>query len=275
MDDANKAVALFVEDDLEKSKLLAEELLINNNDRKEIDKSTTDEALGMLEEVKSKNRFATILYQPYWHKGVIGIVASRMIDHYYRPTIVLTQGQDNKITGSARSIHGFNIHDAIQACSHLLDNFGGHFFAAGLTMPESNLSDFIDQFEEIVSNTIDKENLIPIVSIDTIIQLNEITPNFYKIIQQFEPFGPENMRPVFIAQSVKPIHFRLLKKQHIKLIVSQNNSRPIDGVGFNMADKFEILSKSELIDIVFTLEENHWNGQTSLQLKLIDIKVAK
>lgn len=272
MDDATKAVAFFIENDIEKSKFLADNLQIDNSDRKEIDKNITDEAIGLLENIKQNQKFSTVLYRPYWHKGVVGIVASRLIDHYYRPTIILTDSQEGKISGSARSIIGFNIHDAINACSHLLDSFGGHFFAAGLTLPASNLNAFIDAFENEVASTINPEYLTPIIYIDVIISLAEISENFFKILKQFEPYGPENMRPVFLAKNVKNFRSKIVKEQHVKFSVYQDGSKIFDGIGFNLAQKFDLLHKTEGFDIVFTIEENSWQGNNRLQLKVIDIK---
>src|SRR5690606_4089914 len=190
----------------------------------------------------------------------------------YRPTIILTDSQEGKISGSARSIIGFNIHDAINACSHLLDSFGGHFFAAGLTLPASNLNAFIDAFENEVASTINPEYLTPIIYIDVIISLAEISENFFKILKQFEPYGPENMRPVFLAKNVKNFRSKIVKEQHVKFSVYQDGSKIFDGIGFNLAQKFDLLQKTEGFDMVFTIEENSWQGNNRLQLKVIDIK---
>lgn len=272
MDDAAKAVALFVEKDVDSSMQIAAGLQENNLDRKEVDKSITDEAIGLLETIKQQNKYSTVLYKPYWHKGVVGIVASRLIDHYYRPTIILTKSKEGTISGSARSIPGFNIHDAIQACSNLLDNFGGHFFAAGLTMPEGNLAKFIEAFEEEVFNTINQDNLIPVVDIDVEVALTEMTDNFYKITKQFEPYGPQNMRPVFVARNVKNFRSKIVKEQHVKFSVYQEGSKVFDGIGFNLAGKFEVLNRPQGFEMVFTIDENTWQGITRQQLKVIDIR---
>src|SRR5690606_31443271 len=163
---------------------------------------------------------ATVLFRPHWHKGVVGIVASRLIDHYYRPTIVLTES-NGKITGSARSVNGFNIYEAIHQCAELLENYGGHYFAAGMTMESGKLEAFTEKFESIVRNTIKQESLYPEVEIDAELRLSDITPGFYNIIRQFEPFGPTNLRPVFISKGVynHKGHSRVVKESHIRFVV--------------------------------------------------------
>lgn len=273
MDDARKAVDLFIEPDPEKIIALAEALQSDNFDRKEVDKNITEEALALIQgDDEMVQRKSTVLYQSHWHKGVVGIVASRLIDHYYRPTIILTLSND-KVTGSARSVSGFNIYDAIHECRDLLENYGGHFYAAGMTMHPDNVAHFTTRFEEVVSQTITPDLLIPEIEIDAEINLQDIKQPFYNIIKQFEPFGPTNLRPVFITKRVSDYqgYSRVVKEQHIKFVVHQHNGTVVDGIGFGMADKFEIMQRGPF-DMVYTIDENEFNGNTKLQVKVIDIR---
>lgn len=273
MDDAKKAVELFIEAELEKIQELAASLHSDNFDRKEVDKSITEEALALIQGDETMTmRKSTVLYQSHWHKGVVGIVASRLIDHYYRPTVVLTLSND-KITGSARSVNGFNIYEAIYECRDLLENYGGHFYAAGLTLKVENLDSFASRFEEVVSKTITPDLLIPEIEIDAEIPLSDIKPSFYNIIRQFEPFGPLNMKPVFISKHVYDFqgNCRVVKDQHIKFTIHQHSGVVVDGIGFGLADKFDTVEKGPF-DIVYTIDENEFNGNTRLQIKVIDIR---
>ena len=275
MDDARKAVELFIQEDPERIIEMAEALHSDNFDRKEVDKNTTEEALALLQnDTKLQQRKSTVLYQSHWHKGVVGIVASRLIDHYYRPTIVLTQSNE-KVTGSARSVSGFNIYDAIHECRDLLENYGGHFYAAGMTMHPDNVGAFVQRFEEVVSGSIPPHLLVPEIEIDAEIKLAEIKQPFYNILKQFEPFGPANMRPVFLTRSVYDFrgNSRVVKEQHLRIVVHQHAGITIDGIGFGMADKFPIVANGPF-DVVYTLDENEYNGRTSLQMRIIDIKEA-
>jgi len=273
MDDAGKVVRFFTEEDEAQAHILAETLHSHNYDRKEADKQITGEALAMLDrQSKAECRFSSVLYQPHWHKGVLGIVASRLIEHYYRPTIVLT-GSDGKITGSARSVQGFNIYEAIHACREHLDHYGGHYFAAGLTMDETQLHAFREQFESIVRDTIPQESLYPETAIDAEISLADIKPAFYKILKQLEPFGPQNLRPVFVSRNLQDTkgYSRIVKEQHLKIVAGAGRQF-ISGIAFNMADKYGFVKNGARFDLVYTIEENEWNGKTSLQLQVIDIK---
>lgn len=275
MDDARKAVELFIQEDPAKIIEMAEALHSDNFDRKEVDKSTTDEALAILQnDTILQQRKSTVLYQSHWHKGVVGIVASRLIDHYYRPTIVLTKSNE-KVTGSARSVSGFNIYDAIHECRDLLENYGGHFYAAGMTMHPDNVSAFVQKFETVVSNSIEPHLLVPEVEIDAEIKLADIKQPFYNMLKQMEPFGPANMRPVFLTRRVYDFrgNSRVVKEQHLRIVIHQHNGITIDGIGFGMADKYPIVQKGPF-DIVYTLDENEYNGKTSLQMRIIDIKEA-
>ena len=274
MDDGKKAVQMFIECDFVKAMPLAEMLHSDNTDRKEADTSITAEALSIInaddELVKRKS---TVVYQPHWHKGVVGIVASRLIEHYYRPTIVLTQSGD-VIAGSARSVNGFNLYEAIHACRDHLLGYGGHFAAAGMTMMPEQLETFIIKFEEVVSKTIAPELLIPEIIIDAEIKFSDITSTFYKIIGQMEPFGPDNLRPVFVARNLMDTGYtRIVKDDHIRFSLSQQQII-FTGIGFNLAEKFHILQQKKPIDVVFTLDENEWNGNKHLQLKVIDFRLS-
>ncbi|HEY8959538.1 single-stranded-DNA-specific exonuclease RecJ [Chitinophaga sp.] len=277
MDDARKAVNLFIENDVEKAAAIAAVLHSDNFDRKEIDSTITQEAIVLLQnDADIARRKSTVLYQAHWHKGVVGIVASRLIDkYYYRPTIILTQSND-KVAGSARSVMGFNVYEAIHQCKDLLENYGGHFYAAGMTLKTENVKAFQERFEEVVARTIHPDQLVPEIVIDTEIQFQEITPAFYNILRQFEPLGPENLRPVFLARNlVDNGYSKIVKDDHIKFSVKQGRYGPtMSGIGFYMAEKFPIMAEKKPFDMVFTLDENEWNGQTSLQLKVIDIRSA-
>ncbi len=273
MDDARKAVDLFIESDPEKSVLLAEALHSDNFDRKEVDRNITEEALQLLQNDELiASRKSTVLYQPHWHKGVVGIVASRLIDHYYRPTIVLTQS-NGKVTGSARSVSGFNIYEAIHECRDLLENYGGHFFAAGMTMLPERVEDFKQRFEEIVAARITPELLVPEILIDAEISFSDIKPSFYKILEQFEPFGPANMRPVFLTRRVSDYRgwSKIVKETHLRFVVQQFHGEVVEGIGFGLAHFYPMLTAGP-VDLVYTIDENEFNGTTKLQLKVLDVR---
>jgi single-stranded-DNA-specific exonuclease len=274
MDDAKKAVQLFIEQDPEKAMEYAEMLHSDNSDRKEMDSSITEEALELLLKDKDNSqKKTTVVYQDHWHKGVVGIVASRLIEKYYRPTIVLTKSGEI-VGGSARSVAGFNLYEAIHACKDWLIGYGGHFAAAGMTLLPENVSAFAEAFERVVSETIPDELLVPEIIIDAPIHFSEITPAFFQILQQMEPVGPDNMRPVFIAKNVADTGYsRIVKDAHIRFVLKQNNIS-FTGIGFNMDEKFALLQANKPLDIVFTLDENEYNGNTTLQLKMIDFSLS-
>ena len=271
MDDARKAVQLFIEKDYNQALVFAEMLHSDNTDRREADSSITEEALALIEaNPEYSNRKTTVVCQEHWHKGVVGIVASRLIETYYRPTVVLTKSGDY-LAGSARSVAGFNLYEAIYACREHLLGYGGHFAAAGMTLLPENLSAFSDAFEREVSKRITPELLVPEIIIDASIDFSDITPSFYSILSQMEPFGPENMRPIFIARKVMDTGFsKIVKEEHIRFVLKQNKIT-LTGIGFNMAAKFPLLQTQEPLDIVFTIDENEWNGVKSLQMKMIDL----
>lgn len=275
MDDARKAVQLFIEQDPNKAIEFAGMLHSDNTDRREMDSSITEEALALLlKDPKNPQKKTTVVYQENWHKGVVGIVASRLIETYYRPTIVLTKTGEI-VGGSARSVAGFNLYEAIHACREWLLGYGGHFAAAGMTLLPENVPAFAEAFEKVVSETITEDLLVPEIVIDAAINFSEITPSFYQILLQMEPIGPDNMRPVFIARNVYDTGYsKLAKEAHIRFVLKQNNIS-LTGIGFNMADKFPLLQMNHPLDIVFTIDENEWNGNTSLQMKVIDIRLSE
>ncbi|HEY6506016.1 MAG TPA: single-stranded-DNA-specific exonuclease RecJ [Chitinophagaceae bacterium] len=275
MDDARKAVQMFVSETYDEALHYAEMLHSDNTDRKEADSNITEEALALIGENEEwKDRRSTLVFKSHWHKGVVGIVASRLIEHYYRPTIVLTQSGEYA-AGSARSVPGFNLYEAIHACREHLLGYGGHFAAAGMTLELEQVDAFRNKFEEVVSSTIDPELLIPEVVIDAEISLKDIKWPFYNIMCQMEPFGPENLRPVFIARRVMDTGYsRIVKEQHVRFSVRQDNVT-ITGIGFNMADKFPLLQMKQPVDIVFKIDENEWNGEKSLQLRMIDLRLSE
>lgn len=272
MDDARKAVQLFIEKNYNRALEYAGLLHSDNDDRKEADTNITEEALELIgsDETLIKRK-TTVVYQKNWHKGVVGIVASRLIERYFRPTIVLTQSGD-VVAGSARSVPGFNLYEAIHACrSHLL-GYGGHFAAAGMTLLPEEVNAFSDKFEEVVSATITEAQLTPVLEIDAEIQLSDIRMPFYNIITQMEPFGPDNLRPIFLCRNITDTGYsKLVKDQHIRFSVKQGNT-VMHGIGFNMPHKFQLLQHQQPIDLVFGIDENEWNGEKSLQLKVIDLR---
>ncbi len=275
MDDARKAVQLFIANNELDAIKFAEILHSDNTDRREADSSITLEALKILEtDPYNATKKTTVIYQEHWHKGVVGIVASRLIETYYRPTIVLTKSGEYA-AGSARSVIGFNLYEAIYACRKHLLGYGGHFAAAGMTLATENIEAFAAAFEAEVSNTIPPELLFPELIINATIGLHEITKSLYQLICQMEPFGPDNMRPVFIACKVYNSGYsKIVKEQHIRFVVKQNNTT-ITGIGFNLAEKFNLLQNNQPFDLVFTIDENEWQGEKSLQLKVIDLRASE
>ncbi len=275
MDDASKAVRLFIEEDFEKAKEYAEMLHSDNTDRKDADTTITGEAFAMIaNNAEMLSRNTTVVFKSHWHKGVVGIVASRLIEKFYRPTVVLT-GAGNIVGGSARSIPGFNLYEAIHACREHLIGYGGHFAAAGMTMHFENLSAFSDKFEEIVSASIDPSLLVPELSIDTEIKFTDINPGFFNIIAQMEPYGPDNLRPVFITKKVSNTSWsKIVKEEHIRFVV-KNENKTFTGIGFNLGEKFHLLQTNKPFDIVYTIEENEWNDQKNIQLKVIDLRLSE
>ena len=252
---------------------LAANLNDKNLTRKDVDSNITEEAVSMIRNNELLNKAkSTVLYKEDWHKGVIGIVASRCIEKFYRPTIILTKSGDYA-AGSARSVVGFDVHAAIADCAELLDQYGGHMYAAGLTMKIENIDAFRNKFEKVVSSRIQPEQLIPQLTIDRKIELNQLSYRFYKILKQMAPFGPHNMQPLFVSEGLKDDgRARLLKDQHLKLYLKQGNSAVYEAIGFGMPQYFERIKKGDKFNACFSLEENEYNGEKSLQLQIRDIK---
>ncbi len=274
MDDARKAVQMFIAPDENTAKQYAEMLHSDNTDRKEADRNITEEARALIEKDGDfLLRKSTVVFQPHWHKGVVGIVASRLIDYYYRPTIVLTQS-GNYAAGSARSVAGFNVYEAVHQCKDLLLGYGGHFYAAGMTLEIDKIPAFQAKFEEVVASIISPELLIPEMLIDAEVDFKDLRPSFYSILTQMEPFGPGNLRPVFMAKRVYNSGYsRIVKEQHIKFSLRQDNIL-FNGIGFGLAEKFKLLEMNQPLDIVFTLDENEWNNEKHLQVKVVDFRLT-
>ena len=273
LEHAKEAVNLM----LSKEKAVAMEnarTLQNRNDlRKQFDKQIFDEAKDFIDtHFDLENKKSIVLYNPTWHKGVIGIVASRIVETYHRPTIILTES-NGVATGSARSIPGFNIHEAIYDCKDFLTNFGGHAFAAGMTLDIEKIKDFEITFEKIVSKNIGTEPLTPEINVTAMLPFNSISPKFWRILKQFAPFGPKNRNPVFVSRNIRDTGFsRLLKNSHLKLSVKQGESVTLAGIAFGKGDLFADIQNNDF-HICYTLNENSWNGKTALQLNVKDIKI--
>ncbi|MGV8813666.1 MAG: single-stranded-DNA-specific exonuclease RecJ [Gelidibacter sp.] len=274
MQHGNHAVALLTEEDAELAKTYALQIEQFNTDRKEADQLITQEALMQIEESEEHERFTSVVYQESWHKGVIGIVASRLIETYYRPTLVFTKSGD-RLAASARSVSGFDVYNALEACSEHIEQFGGHKYAAGLTLKEENYEAFKQAFEDEVSKTIDRALLVPEIRVDMPIDLKDITPKFYRILKQFAPFGPGNMAPVFMTENLQDTGYGKCvgeDDKHLRVTVQQNNSDRIVAIGFNLGDKCELITNKKPFKAVYSVDENHWQGTVSLQLKLRDLK---
>ena len=273
MKHGNHAVELLTEMDFDAALKFAASIEIFNADRKELDKKITDEAIIQLIDNTEEKGFSTVVYQEDWHKGVIGIVASRLIEKYYRPTLVFTKSGD-MLAASARSVKGFDVYNALHECEEFIEQFGGHKYAAGLTLRPENYVNFKKKFEEVVERTIDKKLLTPEISVDAAIDFSEITPKFYRIIQQMGPFGPLNMKPTFTSSCVRDNGYGKqvgVDKTHLKLNVFQgDNKKTYNAIGFNLGHKLAVAKNN--FDIVYTLDENEWNGHKNLQLVLKDLK---
>jgi len=271
----NYAVELLTENDFETAVKMAAEIEQYNNERKVLDKSITNEALQQISENNEQQNFSTVVYSENWHKGVIGIVASRLIETYYRPTLVFTKSGD-KLAASARSVKGYDVYKALEQCNEFIEQFGGHKYAAGLTLKEENFHKFKLKFEEVVKNTLPSALRTPEISINTAISLSEVTPKFYRILKQLAPFGPQNMKPVFMTEGLRDNGYGKKvgeDKSHLKLsIIEGVNQTTYNAIGFGLGDKFPLIQKGNSFKAVFNIDENHWNGNTSLQLLLKDIK---
>ncbi|MEZ4880130.1 MAG: single-stranded-DNA-specific exonuclease RecJ, partial [Chitinophagales bacterium] len=270
----SEAVELLIAKNLTEAFTKIKKVQQNNDNRKEMDKSITDEAFAILKNNDTyKNRKSTVLYQEHWHKGVIGIVASRLIEKYHKPTVILA-ASNGKAVGSARSVPGFDLHDAIEQCADLLEKFGGHKYAAGLTIEIENIPAFIEKFENIVASNIKDEMLITPIEIDAEIELSDINEKFFNIIQQMAPFGPQNMQPTFVTKNVYDTGFsKIVKKEHLKISIMKDADNPINGIGFGMAYLYKnIIQQKDTFDICYHLCKNSWNGQEKIELRIKDIQ---
>ena len=277
MESGRIAVELLTASDVNEAIRIGTEINEHNNERKNIDRRITQEALEM---VRSGNCLsganATIVYNPQWHKGVVGIVASRLVEAFYKPTIVFTQSQGGLVTGSARSVHGFDLYDAIESCSDLLENFGGHLYAAGLTLKEENLPAFCERIEKAISGSIIPEMQTPVVDVDARLNFSQITPKFLRILKQFHPFGPGNSAPVFLTENVYDNGMgRKVGAEggHLKLELIQE-SHPyhhISAIAFNMADFFDHIKAGNPIDVCYSIVENYYRGTANTQLRVKDM----
>ncbi|MCG2429773.1 single-stranded-DNA-specific exonuclease RecJ [Aequorivita xiaoshiensis] len=274
MKHGNHAVSLLTEENQEAAEKYAAEIEAFNSDRREADKKITEEALQQIIENDEVDRKTTVVYHESWHKGVIGIVASRLTETYYRPTLVFTKSGE-KLAASARSVKGFDVYNALENCAEHIEQFGGHKYAAGLTLLEEDFENFKNEFEKVVSETITPQQLIPEISVDAMIDLNDITPKFYRILKQFAPFGPGNMTPVFMTENLIDVGVGKCvgkDKSHLRLVVKQENSNQFTGIGFGLADKEDIACNGKPFKAVYCIDENEWQGNVSLQLRLKDIR---
>ncbi len=270
--DAKEAVELMLSGDKHEADIIAMGLYEKNLERRDFEKAITKEAVEMFKKEKDyEKKKSIVLSSPNWHKGIVGIAASKLVEKFHRPTIILMENE-KMVVGSARSVSGFNVHQAIHECSDLLNNFGGHQHAAGLSLRKENLEAFKIKFEEVVSLTIEDENLTPEIPISSNLNFDKINTKFLNLLKQFSPFGPGNRRPVFRSNSVRDSGYsKIVKDEHLKLSIKQKNSQNVNGIGFWMGEHYDRVSK-EAFDICYVLEENHWKGKTSISLNLKDIK---
>ena len=277
MESGRLAVELLTATDERSARKIGEKINDNNNERKSIDREITQEALEMVSSGRAlATKNATIVYNPTWNKGVVGIVASRLVEAYYKPTVVLTKS-NGFVTGSARSVQGFDLYASIESCADLLENFGGHMYAAGLTMKEENVEEFCRRMDEFVGKNITREELTPVVEIDAQLDLSQITPKFTRILRQFQPFGPGNSNPVFLTE--KLYDFGNGRKVgaagvHLKLdLVQENMTYPqMAAIGFNMAGHYDHIKEGKPIDVCYSIVENFYRGSSTIQLRLKDIR---
>jgi len=276
MESGSKAVELLVSQNPNEALTICDGIDRSNDDRRKKDSEITSEARRMVsDDTRMGNARTTVLFRQGWHKGVIGIVASRLIETYYRPTVILTESKDGFATGSARSVPGYDLYQAIESCSDLLESFGGHMFAAGLTLKQENLKEFRERFEKFVSETIRDEHLVPSINIDEEIPLEDVTPEFYRNLERFQPFGPENMAPVFVSRRVKTLVCQPVGNNgtHLKLSFARQNAEPIGAIAFGQSDMTELFrDNGGVVDIAYSVEMNDFRGQKSVQLNIKDIK---
>jgi len=270
----NHAVELLTEFDFDQAQQFASEIEQYNSDRKDLDKQITKEALAQIIENQETEKFTSVVFQEDWHKGVIGIVASRLIETYYRPTLVFTKSGD-KYAASARSVKGFDVYNALEACSEHLEQFGGHMYAAGMTILPENYPAFKAAFEQQVKDTIQPEMLTPEIEIDAEINFADITPKFFRILKQFEPFGPQNMTPTFLTKNVIDTGYgKTMGKddEHLRLFVKQNSSEGLAAIGFGLGNKIALTKDQQPFEIAYCIDENEWNGNITTQLRLKSLR---
>ena len=281
IESGKSAVELLVSKNDNVAGLLGDGINEHNLKRKDLDASITEHALQLIEESEDHQyRKSTVLYNSAWHKGVIGIVASRLTEKYYRPTIVLTKSNDenNMVSGSARSVKDFDVYNAIESCSDLLEQFGGHMYAAGLTMKEENVQEFIERFEEVVSSTIEDRMLVREVEIDAELNLNDINQKFFNILKQFAPFGPGNMSPIFKSSNLRDNgRGKVVGNNHLKLTLVQHEDyqSTFDGIAFQLGHHHPQVEQQDAFEVVYHIEENNFNNRTTLQLNIKDLKFVK
>ena len=269
----NEAVALLTEYNLDQAEQFASEIEQYNSDRKDLDKQITIEALSQIQENGEHEKFTTVVYSENWHKGVIGIVASRLTETHYRPTIVFTKSGE-KLAASARSVKDFDIYNALEACAEHLEQFGGHMYAAGMTLKEENYAAFKEAFERVVQETIHPDLLVPEIAIDAEINLTDINEKLIRILNQFEPFGPQNMTPIFMTKGLKDSGYAKgigADEDHLKLFVKQNRSEGFGAIGFGLGDKLSLVKNQTSFDAVYCIDENEFNGNVTVQLRLKDL----
>jgi len=270
-----EAVKLLVEKDVAVANRFADEIEAYNIERRGLDQRISEEALAQIIANNEQENMSSVVYDPNWHKGVVGIVASRLIETYYRPTVVMTKS-NGVLGGSVRSVSGFNVYDALQACSEYIIQFGGHKYAAGLTIAEDQYENFKQKFEEVVTNTIEETSLVPEIKIDTEIHFSDITPKFFRILKQMAPFGPGNMNPVFVSHGLNDTGYsKKVGKDntHLKLSLRDLKSGIVmSGIGFGIGDKADLVRSGKPLSVVYTLEENHWRNKVSLQMRIKDVK---
>ena len=270
----NNAVELLLEENFDNAITFSKEIDNFNLERRGLDQLITNQALKQIENNEEQKNFTTVVFKKDWHKGVIGIVASRLIEKYYRPTLVFTKSND-VLAASARSVKGYDVYNAIESCREHLIQFGGHKYAAGLTLKPENYSAFKSSFEKHVKKTIEKKMLTPTITIDEKIQLLDITPKFFRILKQFAPFGPSNKQPVFLSENLKDTGYCKTvgeDDKHLKLSLKQGNSDVFKAIAFGLGDKLSLIKNKAQFSGVFNIAENNWNGAKSIQLKLLDIK---
>lgn len=276
MESGSRAVELLISTDSHEALTICDTIDRSNDDRRKKDNEITMEARRMVSgDDRMGNARTTVLFHQGWHKGVIGIVASRLIETYYRPTVILTESKDGFATGSARSVPGYDLYQAIEACSDLLESFGGHMFAAGLTLKQENLQTFRERFEKFVSETIKDEHLVPTINVDEEIALEDVGPELYGHLERFQPFGPENMAPLFVSHRVKTLSCQTVGSNgmHLKLSFARPGAEPVNAIAFGQSDAMEVIREAGgVVDIAYSVELNEFRGTKTVQLNIKDIK---